>query len=268
MSEYPSTAAAAAAFVPVHEVDDDEYDDVIDLTSANEAAALETFADGYAKEASKGFGHSSRKKSKKRTRSSFGPVPKDVDAIAVDDEDKKQSAETDGKNTKKSDENLYRQVLGPLRMDFIDSFATEHNADYQSYRYYGGGVPKSNGQAANKMKTKPVIMKQTNLQRLYKELVEYNLNLPVAEHSAIFCRVLESDLCTLRVMLTGPLDTPYAAGCFFFDILLPDYPHKPPKVRLLTTGGGKVRFNPNLYQDGKVCLSLLGKFPVFRFPSC
>lgn len=27
---------------------------------------------------------------------------------------------------------------------------------------------------------------------------------------------------------------------------------------LLTTGGGKVRFNPNLYKSGKVCLSLLG----------
>ncbi len=31
-----------------------------------------------------------------------------------------------------------------------------------------------------------------------------------------------------------------------------------PQVQSLTTGGGKVRFNPNLYDDGKVCLSLLG----------
>lgn len=27
---------------------------------------------------------------------------------------------------------------------------------------------------------------------------------------------------------------------------------------LTTTGGGRVRFNPNLYKNGKVCLSLLG----------
>jgi ubiquitin-protein ligase len=26
----------------------------------------------------------------------------------------------------------------------------------------------------------------------------------------------------------------------------------------VTTGGGTVRFNPNLYNNGKVCLSLLG----------
>ncbi|KAG7342116.1 ubiquitin-conjugating enzyme [Nitzschia inconspicua] len=36
------------------------------------------------------------------------------------------------------------------------------------------------------------------------------------------------------------------------------YPTHPPKMQLLTTGGGTVRFSPNLYADGKVCLSLLG----------
>lgn len=29
-------------------------------------------------------------------------------------------------------------------------------------------------------------------------------------------------------------------------------------MSITTTGGGKIRFNPNLYQCGKVCLSLLG----------
>lgn len=31
-----------------------------------------------------------------------------------------------------------------------------------------------------------------------------------------------------------------------------------PQVHLCTTGGNRVRFNPNLYNCGKVCLSLLG----------
>jgi len=31
-----------------------------------------------------------------------------------------------------------------------------------------------------------------------------------------------------------------------------------PNINLMTTGGGSVRFNPNLYNCGKVCLSLLG----------
>jgi baculoviral IAP repeat-containing protein 6 len=60
-------------------------------------------------------------------------------------------------------------------------------------------------------------------------------------------------------MITGPDETPYANGCFFFDIMIPPtYPQVSPKVQFLTTGGGAVRFNPNLYNCGKVCLSLLG----------
>lgn len=42
----------------------------------------------------------------------------------------------------------------------------------------------------------------------------------------------------------GPEDTPYGFGCFIFDIHLNDYPARPPKVQLLTTGNGRVRFNP------------------------
>jgi ubiquitin-protein ligase len=39
-------------------------------------------------------------------------------------------------------------------------------------------------------------------------------------------------------------------GLFAFDVLLPaDYPASPPKVLALTTGGGTVRFNPNLYAN-------------------
>jgi len=60
-------------------------------------------------------------------------------------------------------------------------------------------------------------------------------------------------------MITGPQDTPYANGCFLFDVYLPsEYPNVPPKVNLMTTGRGSVRFNPNLYDNGYVCLSLLG----------
>jgi baculoviral IAP repeat-containing protein 6 len=37
-----------------------------------------------------------------------------------------------------------------------------------------------------------------------------------------------------------------------------EYPQLNPNVQFITTGGGQARFNPNLYADGKVCLSLLG----------
>merc|ERR1712006_11782 len=63
----------------------------------------------------------------------------------------------------------------------------------------------------------------------------------------------------MKILITGPSNTPYDSGCFVFDIYFPaNYPKVPPKVNLDTTGAGTVRFNPNLYNCGKVCLSLLG----------
>ena len=49
------------------------------------------------------------------------------------------------------------------------------------------------------------------------------------------------------------MGTPYALGLFVFDAFCPaEYPAIPPLVHLETTGGGTVKFNPNLYADGKV----------------
>lgn len=69
-----------------------------------------------------------------------------------------------------------------------------------------------------------------------------------------FCCWSRLALCSVhQVLITGPADTPYANGCFEFDVYFPqDYPNSPPLVNLETTGGHSVRFNPNLYNDGKV----------------
>ncbi|XP_033096712.1 probable ubiquitin-conjugating enzyme protein 17, partial [Anneissia japonica] len=68
----------------------------------------------------------------------------------------------------------------------------------------------------------------------------------------------------MRALITGPEGTPYSGGCFLFDIYFPpSYPKGPPMVSILTTGAGTVRFNPNLYSSGRVCLSLLGTWEGF-----
>lgn len=69
----------------------------------------------------------------------------------------------------------------------------------------------------------------------------------------------EDDLSKLHVIVVGPSGTPYEGGFFhFFVKCSQSYPMRPPLVRLLTTDAGRVRFNPNLYACGKVCLSILG----------
>uniref|UniRef100_A0A8D2PLN7 Ubiquitin-conjugating enzyme E2 Z n=1 Tax=Zosterops lateralis melanops TaxID=1220523 RepID=A0A8D2PLN7_ZOSLA len=51
----------------------------------------------------------------------------------------------------------------------------------------------------------------------------------------------------------------WGGGFFLFLFRCPpDYPIHPPRVKLITTGNNSVRFNPNFYRNGKVCLSILG----------
>lgn len=69
----------------------------------------------------------------------------------------------------------------------------------------------------------------------------------------------KEDITEIHALITGPFDTPYEGGFFYFLIRCPpDYPIRPPRVKLMTTGDGRVRFNPNLYRSGKVCLSIIG----------
>ncbi|KAG8691835.1 hypothetical protein FRC08_010077 [Ceratobasidium sp. 394] len=92
-----------------------------------------------------------------------------------------------------------------------------------------------------------------------KELAVLTTNLPVAWNSSVFLRVDESRVDVIKALITGPEGTPYYNGCFLFDVFLgASYNNSPPSVKYMTTNGGKFRFNPNLYADGKVCLSLLG----------
>ncbi|KAF9786880.1 hypothetical protein BJ322DRAFT_1052442 [Thelephora terrestris] len=90
---------------------------------------------------------------------------------------------------------------------------------------------------------------------ILKELAVMGTALP----PGIWVRVDEVRNDVIKVMIAGPENTPYTGGLFEFDCFLPmQYPNVPPLMTLCTTGEGRVRFNPNLYNCGKVCLSLLG----------
>ncbi|XP_055808891.1 probable ubiquitin-conjugating enzyme E2 25 isoform X2 [Solanum dulcamara] len=71
----------------------------------------------------------------------------------------------------------------------------------------------------------------------------------------IFVRVYESRMDLLRAVIMGADGTPYHDGLYFFDVFFPsNYPNVPPLVHYHSFG---LRINPNLYNCGKVCLSLL-----------
>lgn len=67
----------------------------------------------------------------------------------------------------------------------------------------------------------------------------------------------ENQSTVVHCLLAGNADTPYEGGMFYFYLACPDdYPINPPRVKIMT-GITRCRFNPNLYRDGKVCLSIL-----------
>ncbi|KAK5093636.1 hypothetical protein LTR16_007508, partial [Cryomyces antarcticus] len=69
----------------------------------------------------------------------------------------------------------------------------------------------------------------------------------------------DMDVRHVKALIVGPPDTPYEFGFFEFDVRFPkEYPTKAPNVNATTTNGGRCRFNPNIYAQGKVCLSILG----------
>jgi len=76
--------------------------------------------------------------------------------------------------------------------------------------------------------------------------------------SGIYVHYDDDNLRKVWVVITGAKGTPYEDTPMFFEFEFPDmYPMVPPKGKFCT-GDSKTRFNPNLYVEGKICLSILG----------
>mmetsp|Transcript_45149 Transcript_45149/g.144619 ORF Transcript_45149/g.144619 Transcript_45149/m.144619 type:complete len:966 (-) Transcript_45149:148-3045(-) len=90
------------------------------------------------------------------------------------------------------------------------------------------------------------------MRRVQKEWQILQRGLP----HGVWVHVYPDRMELLRACIVGPEGTPYSDALFFFDVLLPPtYPQIPPQVRFWSFGEN---LNPNLYENGKVCLSLLG----------
>ncbi|XP_055367566.1 (E3-independent) E2 ubiquitin-conjugating enzyme UBE2O [Betta splendens] len=86
-----------------------------------------------------------------------------------------------------------------------------------------------------------------------KEMALLATSLP----DGIMVKTFEDRMDLFSALIKGPTRTPYEDGLFLFDIQLPNiYPAVPPLFRYLSQCSGRV--NPNLYDNGKVCVSLLG----------
>jgi len=94
----------------------------------------------------------------------------------------------------------------------------------------------------------------TNIKRIMGELKKFN----EVKYDNIFIQPVDDKLNNLNALIIGPSDSEFEDSFLFFNISIPvEYPFKPPIFKFLSPVGTNHRIHPNLYADGKVCLSIL-----------
>lgn len=110
------------------------------------------------------------------------------------------------------------------------------------------------------------IISKDTINRLIKDVKDI-IKHPLIENGIYYIHD-DVDMMKGYALIIGPADTSYFGGYYFFEINYPlDYPHSPPKVKYCTNGN-RIRFNPNLYICGKVCISLLNTWRGDQWTSC
>jgi len=110
------------------------------------------------------------------------------------------------------------------------------------------------------------VVSSDTIKRLLKD-VKYIIKNPLTDQGIYYIHD-EADMLKGYAMIVGPSETPYFGGFYFFQFDFPtNYPFSPPKVTYMTNGEN-IRFNPNLYTNGKVCVSILNTWEGEKWSAC
>ncbi|XP_074275686.1 putative ubiquitin-conjugating enzyme E2 23 [Silene latifolia] len=154
-----------------------------------------------------------------------GPDKEEVSVEVASEKDKGEASCKLRPNEARSGGNFYSFKRFETAKDPVDHF------------FLGANIPSNN--------------ERKWLKKVQQDWTILQNNLP----DGIYVRVYEDRMDLLRAVIVGAYGTPYQDGLFFFDFHLPpEYPHVPPSAHYHSGGW---RINPNLYEEGKVCLSLL-----------
>ena len=109
-----------------------------------------------------------------------------------------------------------------------------------------------------------MVISSSTIQRLVKD-VKYITKNPI---NNIYYKHDDENIMKGYALILGNKDTPYSGGNYLFEFTFPDnYPYEPPKLKFLTNDG-YMRFHPNLYINGKVCLSIINTWSGEGWTSC
>ena len=111
-----------------------------------------------------------------------------------------------------------------------------------------------------------IIITRATQKRLINDLRDLMRN-PLADQGIYYSHD-ERNMLKGYALIIGPSDTPYMDGFYLFEVVIPyNYPFAPPKLKFMTQGDN-IRFKPNLYRNGKVCLSILNTWKGEQWTSC
>lgn len=125
---------------------------------------------------------------------------------------------------------------------------------------------KLNGSKPNTSREEVQIIPRQNALRLIRDVKQITKN-PLTEHG-IYYNHDPNDMLKGYAMIIGPETSLYEDGCYLFEFnFTPNYPFEPPVLKF-KTNNGETRFNPNLYKNGKVCISILNTWRGEQWSSC
>jgi len=145
-----------------------------------------------------------------------------------------------------------KQIILPVINDNLTPYQIKFNK--YKFQFYNS---KFNNMAFIESESLPSSINNQQMAKLQKEFKILKNSIILSQDASIFFMAEKNNINKMRFIISGPKNTPYEYGLFIFNLTIPiNYPSKPPFVKLSNTGNK--RFNPNLYDSGKVCLSLLG----------
>jgi ubiquitin-protein ligase len=129
----------------------------------------------------------------------------------------------------------FQQIFNELKFKYFDG-------EFNSFHYAKKSI---------------IDITSNQVSRLQKEFKILKKSITLTKDASIFFCIQKNNINKIRFIISGPKSTPYEYGLLIFDMEMgAEFPSKPPNVNFSNNGGK--RFNPNLYDSGKVCLSLLG----------
>lgn len=121
----------------------------------------------------------------------------------------------------------------------------------------------------NDSSSNPTVISRETTKRLIKDVREL-IKSPLHDEG-IYYKHDENNVLKGYAYICGPKDSVYYGGNYFYEFNFPyDYPHRPPQVIFLNMGGkyGNTRFHPNMYKNGKMCLSILNTWRGDQWTGC